>query len=154
MHVCMFCCSVTKLCLTICNPMDCSTPGFPVFHCLLEFAQTHDHWVNDVIQPFHLCYSLLLLPSIFPRIIVFANELTLWDPMDCSMPGFPVHHQLLELTQTHVLWVGNAIQPSHVIPFSSCLQSFPASGCFPVSQFFASDGRSIGVSASASALMR
>ena len=86
MHVCMFCSSVTKLCLTICNPMDCSTPGFPVFHCLLEFAQTHDHWVNDVIQPFHLCYSLLLLPLIFPRIIVFANELTLcvrW-PKNCS----------------------------------------------------------------------
>ena len=38
---------------------------------------------------------------------------TLWDPMDCSMPGFPVHHQLLELAQTHVHWVGDAIQPSH-----------------------------------------
>ena len=36
------------------------------------------------------------------------------DPMDCSMPGFPVHHQLLELTQTHVHWVGDAIQPSHL----------------------------------------
>ena len=43
--------------------------------------------------------------------------LTLWDPMDCSTPGFPVHHQLLEFTQTHVQWVGDAIQPSH--PLSS-----------------------------------
>ena len=43
--------------------------------------------------------------------------LTLCDPMDCSMPGFPVHHQHLELTQTHVHWVGNAIQPSN--PLSS-----------------------------------
>ena len=39
----------------------------------------------------------------------------LWDPMDCSTPGFPVHHQLLELTQTHVHWVGDTIQPSHLL---------------------------------------
>ena len=39
--------------------------------------------------------------------------LTLWDPMDCSMPGLSVHHQLLESTQTHVQWVGDAIRPSH-----------------------------------------
>ena len=42
---------------------------------------------------------------------------TLCDPMDCSTPGLPVHHQLLEFTQTHVHWVGDAIQPSH--PLSS-----------------------------------
>ena len=81
----------------------------------------------------------------------------LGDPMDCSMPGFPVHHQLLELAQTHVHQVGDAIQPSHlispsVIPFSFPLQSFPASGSFPRSQFFASGGRCTGASASASAL--
>ena len=44
---------------------------------------------------------------------------TLCDPMDCNTPGFPVHHQLLELTQTHVLWVGDAIQPSHPLLSSS-----------------------------------
>ena len=43
--------------------------------------------------------------------------MTLWKPMDCSTPGFPVHHQLPELAQTHVHWVGEAIQPSH--PLSS-----------------------------------
>ena len=44
---------------------------------------------------------------------------TLCEPMDCSMPGFPVHHQLLELTQTHVHRVGDAIQPSHpLLPLS------------------------------------
>ena len=60
---------------------------------------------------------------------------TLCDPMDCSTPGFPVHHQLLELAQTLVHWVGDAIQPSHpVVPFSSHLPSFPASGSFPVSR--------------------
>ena len=51
---------------------------------------------------------------------------TLWDPMDCSKPGFAVHHPLVALTQTHVYWAGDDIQPSHpVIPFSSRLQSFP-----------------------------
>ena len=46
-------CSVVKLCLAVCNPMDYSMPGFPVLHCLLEFAQTHVHWVSDAIQPSH-----------------------------------------------------------------------------------------------------
>ena len=79
-----YCCSVAKLCLTLCNPMDCSRPGLPVLHYLLEFAQTHVHWVGD------------------------------------------------------------AIQPSHPL-FSSCPQSFPASGSFPVSRPFASGGQSIRV---------
>ena len=43
--------SVTQSCPSIWNPMDCSTPGFPVLHCLLEFTQTHIHWVYDAIQP-------------------------------------------------------------------------------------------------------
>ena len=47
------CCSVAQSCLTLCEPMDCSTAGFPVLHCLPEFAQTHVHWVNDAIQPSH-----------------------------------------------------------------------------------------------------
>ena len=70
------------------------------------------------------------------------------------MPGFLVHHQLLQLAQTHVHRVSDAIKPSHplVIPFSSCPQSFPVSGSFPMSQFFTSGGQSIGVSASASVL--
>ena len=50
-----FCCviisSVTQLCPTLCNPMDCSTPGFPVYHQLLELTQSHVHWVSDAIQP-------------------------------------------------------------------------------------------------------
>ena len=48
---------------------------------------------------------------------VAQSCLTLWDPMDCSTPGFPVHHQLPELAQTHVHWISDAIQPSH--PLSS-----------------------------------
>ena len=144
---------------------------------------------------------LFLLPSIFPSIRVFSNELTLhikWSktiqlqhqsfqwifrvyfledwlvwflllqfssvtqlcptlshPMDCSVPGFPVLHHLPEFAQTHVHWVSDAIQASYplfVIPFSSFLQSFPASGSFLVTQLFASGGQSIGALASASVL--
>ena len=66
--------SVAQSFLTICDPMDCSTPGFPVYHQLLEPAQTYVHRVSDAISPTH---SLLLLPSIFPSIRVFSNELAL-----------------------------------------------------------------------------
>ena len=45
--------SVTQSCLTLCDPMDCSTPGFPVHHQLPENTQTHVHWVGDAIQPSH-----------------------------------------------------------------------------------------------------
>ena len=48
-----FWCSVSQSCPTLCNPMDCSTPGFPVLHNLLEFTQTHVHWVDGAIQPSH-----------------------------------------------------------------------------------------------------
>ena len=76
-----------KLCLTVSEPMDSSTPGFPVLHYLPEFAQIHLHWVNDAIQA----------------------TLPLWPPM-----------------------------------LSSCPQSFPVSGAFPVSLPFTSGGQSIG----------
>ena len=59
---------------TLCDPMDCSTAGFPVIHQLLELAQTHVYWVGDVIQPSHPFSSLLLLPSIFPCIRFISNE--------------------------------------------------------------------------------
>ena len=78
---------------------------------------------------------------------------TLCDPMDCSMPGLPVQNQLPEFTQTYPLsWWCHPTISSSVIPFSSCLQSFPASGSFPKSQFFTCGGQSIEVSASASVL--
>ena len=82
---------------------------------------------------------------------------TLQDLMDCSMPGFPVLHHLLESPQTQVHWVSDAVQhhpttSSSVVPFSSCPQSLPASRSFPMSQLFTWGGQSIGVSASASVL--
>ena len=47
------CCSITKSCLTLCNPMNCSMPGFPALQYLPELAQTHVHWVSDAIKPSH-----------------------------------------------------------------------------------------------------
>ena len=70
---CCWGCSVTKSCPTLCDPMNCSTPGFSVLHYVTVFAQTHVHWVTDAIHLF-LCHPLLLLPSIFPSIKVFSNE--------------------------------------------------------------------------------
>ena len=67
------CCSASQSCPTLCNPVDCSKPGFPVFHHLLELAQTHVHRVSDSIHHFILCHPLLLLPSIFPSIRVFFS---------------------------------------------------------------------------------
>ena len=112
--------SVAHPCPTLCNPMDCSTSGFPVHHQLPNLAQSHVHWVG------------------------------------LQHAGSPLCHQLLELGQTcvhqvsdDVHWVGDVIQPS---PSPPGLQSFPASGSFPMSQFFMSGSQSIGASASTSVL--
>ena len=73
--------SVAQSCPTLCDPMNCSTPGLPVYHQLPESTQTHVHWVGDAIQPSHPRSSPsffpginLSLPSIFPSIRVFSNE--------------------------------------------------------------------------------
>ena len=55
--------SVTQLCLTLCDPMNCSSPGLPVHHLLLEFTQTHVRWVGDIIKPSH--------PLSFPSLLTF-----------------------------------------------------------------------------------
>ena len=87
------CCSVTKSCLTLGDPMDCSMPSFSALHCLPEFAQIHVH-----------------------ESVMLSNHLILCHP------------------------------------FTFCLQSFPESGSFPMSHFFASGGQSPGASASSSVL--
>ena len=76
-HSRLCCCSVAESCPTLCNHMDCSMPGLPVHHHLLEFAQIHVHWISDAIQPSHP-----LLPSSPPALNlssmrVFPNELVL-----------------------------------------------------------------------------
>ena len=79
---------------------------------------------------------------------------TLCNPLDYSTQDLPVHHQLPGFSQTHVHRVDDAIQPSHPLssPSSSHLQSFLASGSFPMSRLLTSGGQSIGVSASTSVL--
>ena len=89
------------------------------------------------LLPFIVCFPLCLLPHYFCFLKCTINSiqsssvtqscLTLCDSMDCSLPGLPVHYQLLELTQTHVHRVGDAIQPSH--PLSS-----PSPPTFSLSQ--------------------
>ena len=78
--------SVTQSCLTLCDPMDCSTPGFPVYHQLPELAQTHIHQVKGAIQPSHPLSSPSPLAFTLPSIRVFSNESVLhirW-PKYCS----------------------------------------------------------------------
>ena len=78
-------------CLTLFNPINRSTPGFPVFHCLMESVQIHVHWISDAI---HLIFSspLLLLPSIFPSIGVFSSESALCIPAICQSSRMR-HHE-------------------------------------------------------------
>ena len=59
------CCSVAQSCHTLCNPLDCNTPGFPVLHSLLEFAQTHVHSISDASQPSHPSVNHLI-SSVIP----------------------------------------------------------------------------------------
>ena len=71
------CCSMYKSLPTLCDPMDCSTPGFPILHCLPEFAQTLSIESMMTSNHFVLCCPVFLLPSIFPSIKIFSNELAL-----------------------------------------------------------------------------
>ena len=104
-----------------------------------------------IVFPYPSCPSPLL--SLFSS-VQFSSLAqscpTLCDPMNRSMPGLAVHHQLPEFTQTHAHQAGDAIQPSQ--PLSSPSPPAPASGSFPVSQLFAWSGQSTGVSASTSVL--
>ena len=66
--------SVAQSCLTLCDPMDCNMPGFPVLHHLLKLFQTHIHWIVMPSKLLILCHLFLFLPSIFPRIRIFSNQ--------------------------------------------------------------------------------
>ena len=107
--------SVTQSCLTLCDPMACSTPGFPVHHKLPELPQTHVHRVGDAIQPSHPLLALLLPPSIFPKIRVFSNESVLcirW-PKYWSFSISP-SSEYLGLTSFRIDWLDLlAVQGTH-----------------------------------------
>ena len=70
----LFCCSVSKLYPTLCDPMDCNMSGFPVLHYLPEFDQIMSTKLVILSNHLILCFLLLLLPSIFPSIKFFSNE--------------------------------------------------------------------------------
>ena len=65
------CCSFSQSRLTLCTSMDCSTPGFPVLHHLLEFAQTHVHWVSDTVQSTSKCLEFAKLNPFFSIFFCF-----------------------------------------------------------------------------------
>ena len=104
-----------------------------------------------------LCHDkiCLIISFLHQFSLVTQSCLTLCNPMDCSTPGLPLHYQLPPRVGSNSCpssrWCHPTISPS-VAPFSSHLQSFPASGSFLVSQLSASDGQSIGASASESIL--
>jgi len=89
------CCSVAQSCLTLCNPMNCSRPGFPVLHHLPELAQTHVHWVGDAIQPSRPLYSPSPPPSIFPNIRVFFQWVISLNQVAKGLE-FQLQHQSLQ----------------------------------------------------------
>ena len=117
----------------------------------VQSGTSNDVAMNNFIQA--LLWNPLRIPSVQFSSVAQSCP-TLCDPMNCSTPGLPVHHQLPEFTQTQRLssqWCHPAISSS-VIPFSACPQPLPASETFPMSQVFASGGQSTGVSALASFL--
>ena len=150
----MHCCySVAKSCLTLCDPMNWSMPGFSALHYLPEFVQTQVQWVNDTIQPSHACGPLLLLPSIFPsfriqwvsssdqmaRVLEFASvhfssvaqsSANLCDPMDCSTRGFPVTNSwsLLKLMSIESITPSNRLILCH--PLLLLPSIFPSNRVF------------------------
>ena len=90
-----------------CDPMDCSTSGFPVHHQLPELPETHVLRVGDAIQPSHPCCPLLLLPSIFPSIRVFSNGLALsirWPKYWSFSFGTSPSNEYSELISCRIDW--------------------------------------------------
>ena len=196
------CCSVAQLCPTVCNPMDCSTPGFPVHHQLLELAQTYVHWVSDAIQPSHpsflflfsSCLQSFLASESFPMsqfftsgwpkywslasVLDFPMNIQDWFPSGWTgwislqskglsesspTPQFKSINSLaLSFLHSPTLtsipdywwlsqWCYSTISSSFAF-FSSCPQSFPALGSFPMSWLCAPCGQNIAASSSASVL--
>ena len=99
--------SVTQLCPILCDPMDCSTPGFPVHHQLSELAQTHFHWVSDAIQPSHPLSS----PS--PPVFNLSQHQGLFQGVSSSHIQAPHRIPTLEKIVNY-LCIDKVIQPGDV----------------------------------------
>ena len=113
-----------------CFQRELSVKSFPAHTDLVMFSShVQTKWEPSWTQPPWLSVTS---PSLqFSSVIQLCP--TLCNPMDCSMPGLLVHHQLPKLTQTHVHWAGDAIQPSHSLPPSSppALSLSQHQGLFP-----------------------
>ena len=97
--------SVTQLCLTLHNPMDCSTPGLPVHHQLLEFTHAHVHRVRMPSSHPILCCPLLLLPPTPPSIRVFSRVSSFYQV--AKLLEFQLQHQSFQWTpRTDLLYDG------------------------------------------------
>ena len=117
----------------------------------LILSERSDSCFGDNID--HLEHVFIFFFIHWPALVQLLSRVRLCRPMDRSMPGLPVHHQLPVYPNSAPLsWWCHPTISSSVVPFSSCLQSFPASGSFQMSQFFTSGGQSIGVSASTSVI--
>ena len=128
-----FCCSsVTKSCLTLCDSVDCSTPGSLVLHCLSEFFHCHLPPSIPAHRELLKTFSTLKKLNTYCCCSVTRLCLILCNPMGCSTPGFPVLHCLPEFAQTHVHWINDAIQPSHPLspPSPSALNLSQDQGLF------------------------
>ena len=117
---------VAQSCLTLCDLMDCNPPDSSILWIsqtgILEwlaipfyrFFQPRDQTrVSHIAGRFFTNWATTEALLVYQFSSVAQLCPILCNPMDCSIPGFPVHHELPELTQTHVYWVGDAIQPSH-----------------------------------------
>ena len=131
--------------------------GYPLqYFCLKNSMErslvNYSSWVTKSWTRLSILTLMFWLVSLVSSVAQSCPILC--DPVNRSTPGLPVHHQLLQFTQTHVhhQWCHPAISSSAIPEFSSCPQSLSASGSFPMSQLFAWGGKSIEVSASASVL--
>ena len=146
-------CTRAQLHLTLCDPMDCSPPGSSIhgfsrqeYWSGVPFSPPGD-LPDPGIKPESpacpaLTGGLFTTEPPYTENLQFSSVaqscLTLWDPMNCSTPGLPVHNQLLEFTQTRVHRVRDAIQPSHPLSSPSPPAPNPSQHqrFFPVSQLF------------------
>ena len=122
------CCSVTKSCLTLCDPMDWSTPDLSVPHNLPEFTQVHVHWISDVIQPSHP----LLAFSPFAFNLSQHQGLFWWLALHIRWPKYWIYNFNISLSNEYsglisfrIDWFDFlAIQGVWWVPTSSCQQLF------------------------------
>ena len=97
-----------------CSPKDSQEPSpVPQFESIN--SSTLSLFLVQLLLPYMTTGKIIALTVSVQFSSVAQSCSTLWDPMNCSMPGLPVHYQLPEFTQTHVHWVGDAIQPSYFL---------------------------------------